>query len=190
MIHPIILKSETILLRPFEKMDIDAHYEAAVESVDTIYPWLPWCHTGYKRIESKVWVDSRQKEWDQGVSYDFVITDTLDGSFLGACALNCVSREKVFSNLGYWVRASRTRRGIATEASRLLIDFGFSMLRLKRIEISIAAGNGPSIRVAEKLGAVKEGVLRNRMVTAFGISDAVMYSIIPEDLLAKGTPSG
>ncbi len=188
MILPVILKSETILLRPFEKIDIDAHYEAAVESIDAIYPWLPWCHPGYKYIESKAWVDSRQKEWDQAFSYDFVITDTLDGTFLGACALNSVSREKVFYNLGYWVRASRTRRGIATEASRLLIGFGFSTLKLKRIEISIAAGNGPSIRVAEKLAAVREGVLRNRMVTAFGVCDAIMYSIIPEDLLTRGTP--
>ncbi len=181
MIHPAILRTESIILRPFEPMDIESHYEAALESVDSIYPWLLWCHPGYKIIESKTWVESRKKEWEQGISYDFVIADALDGVCLGACALNSMNREHTFSNLGYWVRTSRTRRGIATAASRLLVRFGFDTLRLNRIEISIAVGNGPSVRVAEKLGALHEGVLRNRIMTAYGVSDAVMYSLIPED---------
>ena len=181
MIYPVILKDRDILLRPFDAGDINAHYEAAVESIDTVYPWLPWCHPGYQKHESRTWVESRRKEWELGLSYDFVIADPHDRTFIGACALNGLFRDQVYANLGYWVRASRTRRGFATAASRLLIDFGFNTLKLKRIEIVIAAGNGPSVRVAEKLGAVKEGVLRNRLVTAYGVSDAVMYSLVPQD---------
>ena len=43
-------------------------------------------------------------------------------------------------------------------------------------------GNKKSIRVAEKLGAHYEGILRNRMVIGKVIADAHMYSLIPQDI--------
>jgi RimJ/RimL family protein N-acetyltransferase len=63
----------------------------------------------------------------------------------------------------YWIRTSRTREGAATEAIRLLADFGFATLGLVRVEIVVALGNFSSQRAAEKAGAYREGLLRNRI---------------------------
>ena len=83
-------------------------------------------------------------------------------------------------NLGYWVRSSRVKHGIATAAALLLADFGFKELKLNRIEILAAVENHASQRVAAKAGAMREGILRNRLLLHGKIHDAVIFSLIPK----------
>lgn len=182
MVPQVILKDAGLILRPYEAMDVDSHYHAALESIDQVYPWLPWCKPGYLREHSELWIETRNRDWVQGVSYDFVITDAITGALLGSTAINHIDHENNFANLGYWVRTARTRHGIATAAARMTVRFGFEIVGLNRIEIVVAAGNAPSQRVAEKIGALKEGMLRNRVVIARGASDAVLYSLVPDDV--------
>jgi RimJ/RimL family protein N-acetyltransferase len=51
---------------------------------------------------------------------------------------------------------------------------------LNRIEILVAVDNLASQRVAAKVGAVREGILRNRLLLHGKIHDAVMFSLIPK----------
>ena len=97
--------------------------------------------------------------WKTGTSYNFAIFDVTDGSYLGGCGLNQINSIVNMANLGYWVRTSRTKRGVATAATLLLAQFGFEELNLKRIEIVVNVNNVVSQRVAEKAGATREGVL-------------------------------
>jgi RimJ/RimL family protein N-acetyltransferase len=62
----------------------------------------------------------------------------------------------------------------------LLADFGFKELKLNRIETLVAVDNLASQRVAAKVGAVREGILRNRLLLRGKIHDAVMFSLIPK----------
>jgi RimJ/RimL family protein N-acetyltransferase len=64
----------------------------------------------------------------------------------------------------------------------MLVHLAFEQLGLVRVEIVVAVGNEASQRVAQKVGALREGILRNRIVLGDKIYDAVMYSLIPEDL--------
>ncbi|GAI57617.1 unnamed protein product, partial [marine sediment metagenome] len=98
------------------------------------------------------------------------------------CGLNHIDYKNRIANIGYWVRTSRTKRDVASAAVRLLAQFGFKKLKLNRIEVKAAVGNKASQRVAEKIGAKREGILRNRMVVRDRVYDMVMFSLIPEDL--------
>jgi RimJ/RimL family protein N-acetyltransferase len=53
---------------------------------------------------------------------------------------------------------------------------------LIRVEIVVAQGNEASVKVAEKIGAHREGILLNRMVVRREMCDAVMFSLLPADL--------
>jgi len=85
-------------------------------------------------------------------------------------------------NLGYWVRTTAAGRGIATQAARLMARFAFEQVGLHRVEIVAAIPNIASQRVAEKTGAVREGVLRNRLLIRGVSQDAMLFSLIPSDL--------
>ena len=172
------------IIRQYRPNDVEPLYEAARESVDQIYPWMEWCHPRFSQRDSKLWVNSREKDWKTGGEYSFVITDALTKTFLGGCGINGMNRNHKFANLGYWVRTSATRNGAATAATRLLAKFGFQELNLNRIEIVIALGNRPSERVAEKTGAAREGILRRRLLIGNKAKDATMYSLIREDFTA------
>ncbi len=56
---------------------------------------------------------------------------------------------------------------------------------MQRIEIVVTVGNDASKRVAEKVGATREGLLRNRLNIHNTIHDAFMYSLIPSDLAER-----
>ena len=111
--------------------------------------------------------------------------DPAHGRLLGGCGINYLNRVYQFANLGYWVRSSQTRRGLATAAARCVAAFGFRELGLSRIEIVSATANTASHRVAEKLGATREGVLRNRMPVRDRVHDAVIFSLIPSDRIER-----
>jgi RimJ/RimL family protein N-acetyltransferase len=67
---------------------------------------------------------------------------------------------------------------VATEAVRQVAHFAFRDTDLQRLEIVCAVGNEPSQRVAERAGAVREGVLRHRLLLHGQPVDAVMYSLV------------
>ncbi len=179
------LISGSVLLRPCRPSDAVQIYEAVRESISELSLWMPWCHVDYSLEEAKSWVKSRPKAWRNGLEYEFVIIDSNDGSYLGNCGLSRNSSEHPFANLGYWIRTSRTNQGIATKAVLSLARFGISDLELERVEITVAPGNKASQRVAEKVGAIREGVLRNRLVIRDGVCDALIFSLIPQDLNAQ-----
>lgn len=79
--------------------------------------------------------------------------------------------------LGYWLVPAARGAGLAGTAARLLCDYGFGTLGLRRIELEIRPGNAASHPVAERLGAVHEG-LRPESHEAEGRRwDMVAYSL-------------
>jgi ribosomal-protein-serine acetyltransferase len=120
-----------------------------------------------------------QRRLGAGKEFSFLIVDPRSNQIVGNCGLDHVHETHRFANLGFWVRTSRTRQGGATEATELLSEFGFSALNLARIEIVVAVGNFASQRVAEKAGALREGLLRNRLVHRGAVRDAYMFSLLP-----------
>ncbi|MFM7121402.1 MAG: GNAT family N-acetyltransferase, partial [Gammaproteobacteria bacterium] len=82
---------------------------------------------------------------------------------VGACGLNAVDMTNLRANLGYWIASSESGRGLVTRAVRQLIHWSFAETALERLEIIAAVGNVRSQRVAERVGAAREGVLARRV---------------------------
>lgn len=169
-----------IRLRPYSVADIPQLCEAAIESVDTVGPWLPWCHAGYKLSESEAWINAQVEAFRKGSEYEFAILSE-QGAFLGGCGLNSIDATNARANLGYWVRSSAMRKGVAHTAVKLLVDWAFQNTTLNRLEILVATENHRSLGVASKVGAVREGILRERILIHGRYHDAVMFSVLKSD---------
>jgi RimJ/RimL family protein N-acetyltransferase len=124
---------------------------------------------------------SRLDAWGHP-DYDFVIVEQATGRFLGAVGINQINRVHDFANLDYWVRSSATGHGVAVVAIRRCAQFGFEELKLRRLEIVVDVDNRRSQRVAEKLGAMREGIARQRCKYGNAWHDAFMFSLLPTDL--------
>ena len=169
---------ERIVMRPNSVAFAAQLHAAAMESISTVGVWMPWCHGARTMDESVAWLRNCEASWDAGAEYEFTVFAP-SGEYLGAAGLNQFNRVHNFANLGYWVRESRQRRGIAADAARLLAEFGFRSLGLTRIEIVVAADNHASRRVAEKAGAAYEGIARNRLLLRGTAVPAAVYSLVP-----------
>jgi ribosomal-protein-serine acetyltransferase len=166
-------------IRAWSRDDADALFEAVRESVDVLAPWLPWCHPDYRIEETIAWLAFCDAEAATGRGHHFAI-HTASGRLAGAVGLSEISARHRSANLGYWVRRSMLRRGLATAAVRLAADFAFRQLGLLRLEIAVLPENLPSTRVAERADARLEGVARNRIVIGGEARDALMYSLVPD----------
>lgn len=181
--NAVELKGDSIVARTYRDGDAPLLYEAVRESIAEVSVWLPWCHQDYSIEESREFVASRSTAVQADEHYSFAVFSRDDPRhLLGGVGLNFINRVHQFANLGYWTRTSAAGKGIASEAARLVALFGLEQLGLQRIEIVAALPNLASQRVAEKIGAVREGVLRKRLRIHGEAEDAILFSLVREDL--------
>ena len=182
MIARTAMSGAGIVLRPLGPEDAPACHAAVRESLDTVGRWMPWCHPGYAMGDSREWIAACPRQWEEGRAFEFGIFDPEGTEVWGCVGINQINRISNLGNLGYWVRASRVRRGVAIAAARLAANFAFRELSLTRIEIVVWVDNFASRRVAEKLGASFECVARNRLVHNGVPFAAAVHSIVPGDI--------
>ena len=174
------LLARGLCIRPFRSADGPAFVAAALESLPTVGAWMPWCHGGYSVDEANAWFANCDKNLEQKAAYDVGIFSADEGAFLGGVSINQLNRQHNFGNIGYWVRQSRQRQGVASRAVQTIAEFGFRDLKLTRLEIVVSEENVASRRVAEKVGAVFECFARNRLFVRGEPRPAALYSLVPE----------
>jgi RimJ/RimL family protein N-acetyltransferase len=105
---------------------------------------------------------------------------TEDGELRGVITMNFDARSRC-GDLGYWIGQPFWGRGLATEAVRAILDFGFRELGLNRVQASHLSRNPSSGRVMKKAGMVREGVHRERLLKNGVFEDTVGYAILRRD---------
>jgi [ribosomal protein S5]-alanine N-acetyltransferase len=94
--------------------------------------------------------------------------------------------ERCSVEIGYWLGEAVWGRGIVTAAVRALTDYGFKTLGLTRIFAVPFADNAASVRVLEKAGYLREGVMRRSAIKEGIIRDQILYAITDQDLARLG----
>lgn len=171
------LTADGLCLRPWQDGDVAALYEAASESSASVGRWLPWCHADYGPDDAAAWIAHCRSAWQTGEQFAFGIFDTDSGVLLGGVGLSQCNRLQRSANLGYWVRQSRQRQGIAAKAAICVVRFGFEQCELTRIELIVLPDNLASRCTAEKVGAKFEGMAPRRLQQR----DAAVYSLELDD---------
>ena len=121
--------------------------------------------------------------FDLGKDFVYGIFSPDESEALGGAGLHTRVGDGAFE-IGYWVRASRVGRGIATTAAAALTRVGIELGGADRIEIRVDPGNETSCRIPRRLGYREEGILRRRLPTADGTPrrDVVVFSLLAEEL--------
>jgi RimJ/RimL family protein N-acetyltransferase len=179
MLRGIRLTDGIVELRAPRRSDTAELYEAVRASLPELQPWMAWAHSDYSEVEAGEWVRRAARAFAEGAEFQFVARAVGSGEVLGTIGLNSVDRINRWANLGYWLRSERVGRGLVTRSATLVAGFGFGELGLGRIEVLAAVGNLRSQAVAERLGALREGVLRRRLRVGDDVQDAVVFSLVP-----------
>lgn len=177
-----MIKLDSLLIRPYKESDCFAMSAAIRESKDTVGKWMSWAKPDFSDYDAIIWFEQCNMARATGEAHEFGIF-THNGKFVGGCGLNQISQQNKYCNLGYWVRQSHQRMGVATAATIALRDLAFSSLNLWRVEIVVAIDNTPSIGVAQKVGAHYECIARNRLQVHGKPTDAHVFSFAHKNVV-------
>ena len=112
-----------------------------------------------------------------------------DDLMIGSCALFAHQRAHRRAEIGYALAHAYWGHGYAVEALRLALDYAFSVLDLHRLEGDSDPRNAASIRLLERLGFVREGLLRERWHVGGEIQDSAIYALLARDYAAASISS-
>lgn len=123
------------------------------------------------------WVQRLQNSRSAGTGLALAITRNDDEAALGNVNLVRFSDDGQQAALGYWLVPSARGHGLATAAAKILCAWGVEQMNLVRIELAVLPDNAASHRVADRLGAAREGLRRDSHEAGGRKWDTVIYSL-------------
>ena len=173
------VENAIVKLIPMESSHIEGLWKAANEP--EIWEHMSVDLTAKENVEQ--YVRDAQKKRAAGTDFAFVIVDPKSNEILGATWFLDISMPHKRLEIGStWLTPKSWRTNINTNCKFLLLAYCFEELGLNRIQLKTGHENIRSQRAIERIGAVKEGVLRNHMIRKEGtIRHTVMYSVTKEE---------
>jgi [ribosomal protein S5]-alanine N-acetyltransferase len=117
----------------------------------------------------------------QDREYVFVIAEVASDEPMGIIGLRHLDPPMRTAQVGTWVARRHWGRAVNAEAKQLLLDFAFGTLELHRIEARIAVDNHRSRRAFERLGAQREGRLRESFFKDGGYYDQDLFVVLAQE---------
>ena len=161
-----------IVLRQWRRADIPA-LVAAIDDPETGRT-LPHIPNPYTPADAEEYIAGTRVDLTAGKALPVAIE--VDGRLAGSIDLRLDEIDGETAETGYWVAAPVRGKGVASTAARLLSDFGFEELGLRRVELNAALNNPASRRVAEKAGFELEGIRRAWRTVAGVPTDFAVYA--------------
>lgn len=169
------LETERLSLRRILPRDaIDMYAYSSDENVTRHLLWDPHPDPGY----TAQYIEYLQTRYAVGDFFDWALIWKEDGRMIGTCGFTNIDLPNNNAEIGYVLHPDFHRRGIAAEAAKEVIRFGFSVLGLHRISAVCMKENTPSMRVMEKCGMTQEAVLRQAVFVKGTYRDVCIASVL------------
>ncbi|MEU3857376.1 GNAT family N-acetyltransferase [Streptomyces sp. NPDC028722] len=189
----ISISTERLVLRPFDEDDIPALAEMMND--EQVIAWTTVPHP-YTEAHAHEWITrSAPDERTEGRGIVLAVTEFLTQRLVGTVHLKNTDRRIRSSEIAYVIAPWARGEGYASESVLAIAEWLFHDQKFERLELRTAAGNTASQQVAQRIGCISEGVLRNAWIararTGNGHwtevrTDVILWSLLPEDLAGVG----
>ncbi len=178
-IGPVTLEGEWVRLAPLERGHGAAL--AAIAADEEVWRYLPAALATPADLDA--WLGTAMDNAAAGTELPFVTIEKATGALAGATRLMDIQRQHRTVEIGNtWLGRAWWRSAINSEAKYLLLRHIFDTLGYQRACLKTDRLNERSQRAIERLGAVREGVLRKHMIVRDGRArDTVYYSIVDDE---------
>ncbi len=177
---PVTLTGKVVRLEPLSLAHVTELTAAARD--DSIWRYMLY---GTIRTEADMrgWVLDLLTRQENGTDLPFAVVHLAAGRLAGATRfMDIRPAHRGLEIGGTWYNPEFQRTPVNTECKFLLLGYAFETLKCIRVQLKADARNERSLRAIERLGALREGVLRNHMILADGTCrDSVYYSILDSE---------
>lgn len=162
---PLCIESDRLVIRTYTRDDIETIYRVVNETRDHLIPWLPWCRSGYRDMDSSTQeIVNQIMELRDPMTLHRVIFGVFlkeSGELVGGSGIHDIRRDTASCETGYWVHQRHARKGYTEEACRRTISWAMQEqdkggMGLRRVRVYCSDQNQPSARLVEKLGITAE----------------------------------
>lgn len=167
----------SVRLRTFEDRDVSMALDLAADSYIPTIGSLPARATSDEALS---WVRRQRQRHGDGIGFSFAIADLVTDRALGGIGLWVKELNAGRATVGYSIAPRERGNGIAAAALTALTEFAWTITQLHRIELYIEPWNAASIRVAERAGYMREGLLRSHQEIGDSRRDMLLYSAVRE----------
>jgi RimJ/RimL family protein N-acetyltransferase len=185
----ISISTERLVLRPFDEDDVPALAEMMNDEQVGAWTSVP---QPYTEADARSWITrTAPAERAEGRGIVLAVTEFLTQRLVGMVHLRNTDWRVRASEIAYVIAPWARGEGYATEAALATGQWLFHDRKFERMELRTAADNTASQQVAQKIGCISEGVLRNAWIArARGgdgewidiRTDVIVWSLLPEDL--------
>ena len=177
------LSGSRVLLRLPQSADFGEWAKLRGESRAFLEPWEPkWSHDELSRPAWRERLRRYRREFEAEQSLPFFVFERASGHLAGGITVSGIRRGVSQSaSIGYWMGERYAGQGLMAEAVGLVTAHCFRRIGLHRIEAACIPGNRRSMRVLEKTGFTREGLLRSYLKINGTWQDHVLYSLIAGD---------
>ena len=176
------LETERLYLRALRVSDAPDMHDYAKRPETTRYLlWNPHPDLDYTRR----YLEYLMGRYRLGQFYDWALINKEDGKMIGTCGFVKFDLPHNCAEIGYVLNPDYHGQGLMPEAAKRILQFGFSVLGLHRIEARYMAANTPSRHVMEKLGMTFEGIQRGRMLVKGLYRDIGTCAILASEFRAE-----
>lgn len=166
------LKSNKFALRPFRKGDEDSLRKNVNNRM--IYRYTLQIPYPYTAKDAKDWVRKKISERRRRKVGELNFAIDINGEVVGGIGLMHLEKHK--AEIGYWLGERYWGRGIMAAAVKLVCQYAFGKLKLRRVYASVFKPNKASARVLEKAGFMFEGVNRRNYLKDGRLLDGLLYA--------------
>jgi RimJ/RimL family protein N-acetyltransferase len=176
-VKPVVLTGRYVRLEP-----MSGEHSTALAEIGVGQPF--WHFMVYGEMNSKEdmhnWVQDILSRAEKGTDVPFVAVQLASERVAGATRyMNILPKDRGLEIGGTWYGLEFQRTALNTECKYMLLRHAFETLGCIRVQLKTDLRNERSQRAIERIGAVKEGVLRNHMILPDGhYRHSVFYSIL------------
>lgn len=177
------IETERLILRRFKYTDDDnmMKYWVSDPKIQSLYS-EPVYST---KQEVKELLDKYINSYEKDNYYRWAVILKETDECIGQIAYFLVDNKNHFAEIEYCIGSLFQNKGLATEATKAVIEFGFHRINLHKIQICHKSINIPSRKVIEKCGLVYEGTLRHFFYHDGVYVDRLYYSILKDEYMVK-----
>lgn len=179
-VKTVILQGKHVRLEPMTEEHIPGLAE--IGAGQTFWDFMVYGNINTV-ADMRNWVRDILGRAEKGTDLPFVAIHLASGRVAGATRyLNIMPQDRGLEIGGTWYGLEFQRTPVNTECKYLLLSHAFEMLRCIRVQLKTDLRNERSQKAIERIGAVKEGVLRNHMILPDGrVRHSVIYSILDSE---------
>jgi ribosomal-protein-alanine N-acetyltransferase len=122
--------------------------------------------------------------------FQWGISRQADNRVIGTCTLFHLDAENRRAEIGFALGQAHWGQGLASEALGLLIGFAFGTLGLHRLEADVDPRNAASLRILERQGFRREGLLRERFHVGGEVQDSAFLGLLRREWPGRAAPGG